>query len=232
MFSYKSKRWQQKRAVILKRDGYLCQWAKRSGRTEGADTVHHIFPVEDYPQYALCDWNLISLSSASHNLMHDRNTRELTEEGMIMMRETAARQGIDIGDDGVTLITGMPGTGKTDLAKRIMKSNALAYDLDAIAGAFRLGKSETQAARWMANDLLGGFVMKAGEYAGHVVVIRTAPRIQELEQIRPDRIYLLTKIHVDRGIEVKDFDRRIEMMRMWSDDNCVPLIVDPPTYSV
>ena len=27
MFNYKSKRWQQKREIILKRDNYMCQWA-------------------------------------------------------------------------------------------------------------------------------------------------------------------------------------------------------------
>lgn len=133
MFIYKSKRWQTKRSIILKRDGYRCQWAARSGRVEPADTVHHIFPVEDFPQYAMCDWNLISLSNTAHNAMHDRVTRDLTEEGMLLMKETARKQGIDLMDTGVTLIVGRPNTGKSTLARKLMTHDTLVYDMDEIA---------------------------------------------------------------------------------------------------
>ena len=30
---------------------------------EEANTVHHIYPADEYPQYAWCDWNLISVST-------------------------------------------------------------------------------------------------------------------------------------------------------------------------
>ena len=79
---YYSKRWHRLRERILKRDNYQCQWNKRYGRLIQANTVHHIFPVEKYPQYEYCEWNLISLSKEAHNIMHDRDSHELTDEGL------------------------------------------------------------------------------------------------------------------------------------------------------
>lgn len=78
---YKSTKWKRKRNNILKRDDYMCQESKRYGKTVSATTVHHIYPLEQYPQLALVDWNLISFSANKHNAMHDRDTHELTELG-------------------------------------------------------------------------------------------------------------------------------------------------------
>lgn len=93
---YNSKRWERKRARILRRDGYMCQLSKRYGKMVPADTVHHIFPVSQYPKYQWEDWNLISVSGAWHNKLHDRNSDHLTEAGMELMQKTARRQGIEI----------------------------------------------------------------------------------------------------------------------------------------
>ena len=78
---YKTTKWKQKRERILRRDGYLCQESKRYGKTIAADTVHHIYQVEYYPELAFVDWNLISLSRQMHNAMHVRDSHELTELG-------------------------------------------------------------------------------------------------------------------------------------------------------
>ena len=78
---YKSKRWQSKREKILRRDKYLCRECARYGRNKDADMVHHIYPVEYYPEYQWCDWNLISLCNKCHNAMHDRDTHEITVKG-------------------------------------------------------------------------------------------------------------------------------------------------------
>ncbi len=91
---YHSKRWKKKREQILRHDKYLCQYSKRYGKRIDANTVHHIYPVEDYPEYAYCDWNLISLSGVMHNKMHDRNTNKLTELGEELKRKTTPPKNI------------------------------------------------------------------------------------------------------------------------------------------
>lgn len=78
---YKSARWKALRLRILKRDKHLCRESRRYGRRVEATTVHHVWPADRYPEYAWCEWNLISLSSKEHNAMHDRNTGDLTELG-------------------------------------------------------------------------------------------------------------------------------------------------------
>lgn len=78
---YKSLRWRRLRERVLRRDRYLCRENARYGRTVPATTVHHVWPVALYPEYAYCEWNLVSLSAAAHNAMHDRETDALTELG-------------------------------------------------------------------------------------------------------------------------------------------------------
>ena len=50
--------------------------------------VHHIYPADEYPEYAWCDWNLISVSLATHNKLENRKTGELTKEGIALQRRT------------------------------------------------------------------------------------------------------------------------------------------------
>lgn len=83
---YTSKRWAKLRERILKRDGYICQYNKRYGRLVQANTVHHIYPADEYPEYEWCEWNLISLSAEAHNRMHDRESHRLTDEGLRLMK--------------------------------------------------------------------------------------------------------------------------------------------------
>ena len=67
---YLTPKWQRKRAAILRRDKYQCQECKRYGRMREAKTVHHIKHLEDDPELALEDSNLISLCYACHNKAH------------------------------------------------------------------------------------------------------------------------------------------------------------------
>lgn len=95
---YLSNRWKTKRSRILRRDNYLCQLSRRYGKMRPADTVHHIFPREDFPEYALADWNLISVCGAEHDRLHDRGSGKLTAYGMELLRRTARRNRIEIPD--------------------------------------------------------------------------------------------------------------------------------------
>jgi len=93
---YNTSRWDAKRKAILKRDGYEDQIMKRYGKHVPAETVHHIFPAEDFPEYRWESWNLISLSKDTHNRMHDRASGTLSDEGWELLRRTARKQGIEI----------------------------------------------------------------------------------------------------------------------------------------
>ena len=48
-----------------------CREARRYGRNVEASVVHHIWPAEDWPEYAWADWNLLSLSAEAHRAMHN-----------------------------------------------------------------------------------------------------------------------------------------------------------------
>lgn len=87
-YSRSNKRWRRLRQRALRRDGFRCQEAARYGRMEEATVVHHIWPAEDYPEYAYCLWNLVSLSQANHDAMHDRVTRKLTALGLAWKNRT------------------------------------------------------------------------------------------------------------------------------------------------
>lgn len=67
---YNSTRWKRKRAYILSRDRYLCQECKKFGKNTEAKIVHHIIEIEDDPDLALKDSNLVSICASCHNKIH------------------------------------------------------------------------------------------------------------------------------------------------------------------
>ena len=85
---YRTARWRKLRAKILRRDKGKCRESVRYGKTVEATTVHHIWPAEDYPEYAWAPWNLLSLSTEKHDAMHDRLTHKLTPLGESWRRKT------------------------------------------------------------------------------------------------------------------------------------------------
>lgn len=85
---YQSRRWRKLRAAALRRDGYRSRESARYGKIAEADTVHHIWPAEQYPEYAWCLWNLLSVTAHEHDLMHERDTRRLTALGEYWRRKT------------------------------------------------------------------------------------------------------------------------------------------------
>ena len=93
---YDSKKWIEKKSRILRRDGYMCQISKRYGKMIPAELVHHIYPLDEFPEYALADWNLISVSWKVHNALHDRQTNGLSEEGRQLLERIARRNNIEV----------------------------------------------------------------------------------------------------------------------------------------
>lgn len=73
---YKTAVWINKREDILKRDNYECQRCKKLGKlTIDQDVIleiHHIKHLEDYPELALEDSNLITVCKSCHNFYHKR----------------------------------------------------------------------------------------------------------------------------------------------------------------
>jgi 5-methylcytosine-specific restriction endonuclease McrA len=75
---YKSTRWRKKRAAILARDNYRCVECKKYGRITEATIVHHIKPVEEYPELGYISSNLESLCAACHAKAHpEKGTKSL-----------------------------------------------------------------------------------------------------------------------------------------------------------
>ena len=209
---YNSKRWQRLREKILKRDNYMCQYSWMNGRRIPATMVHHIFPVEVYPEYQWCEWNLISLSNEAHNMMHERYSHKLSQMGEALRKQTAIKRGME--GKQTILIIGNINTGKTTYVRERI-GNGVAYDLDAIAGALRLKKPKAELftpARLMANDLIHGFTEAAHRYVDNVFIIRTAPTIEEVEEIRPTKIVVLYGCYGNKQLSDKrrhDIAKRI-----------------------
>lgn len=90
---YKSKRWLLKRERVLRAAGYKCQYYKRYGKRIDATMVHHIYPVDQYPEYQWEDWNLVALSNEAHEKMHDRRTGRLTKVGEDLKQKVSPPSG-------------------------------------------------------------------------------------------------------------------------------------------
>ena len=201
---YNSTKWKNKRERILKRDGYVCQNCKRFGKTVEATAVHHIQHYETNPELGLVDSNLISLCNKCHNEAHPE-------------RAARGRKGTKA---MITLVVGMPGSGKTTYVQQRLGAEGLCYDLDYLAAAVRLTaphKENNKAAWQMMNDLLGGFCRNAEKYSNNVFIIRTAPTISELETIKPSRVVLMDKVYrpLPRDFSEEKFNNKIADLVFW-----------------
>ena len=232
-----SKKWQFKQKNILRRDNFMDQYIfKTTGRMENANTVHHILPKEDFPQYALEDWNLISVSHHTHSyILHNHTNGQLTNKGKQLMMETAFLNGIKLSEK--IMVIGLPGSGKTTYVRDHLGMDGIAYDLDSIAGSFRLcGPHEDchQGARRMANSMLRAFASKASKYASRVFIIRTAPTLEELSDIRPDSMVICRGKHdisnrIDfTEVNESELENRILDCKTYCEKNSIPVSESPP----
>ena len=98
-------RWTKLREYVLRRDKYLDQVALRYGQRIEANTVHHVFPRELFPQFTYEAWNLVSVSHKTHNKLHVRDSHKLTAEGFALLERTAKRQGIELPDGAREFLT-------------------------------------------------------------------------------------------------------------------------------
>lgn len=76
-FNYDDVKWKKKRNAILRRDHYKCVRCARYGINKQATEVHHIKPVDEYPEYAYEDRNLMSLCRACHNAQHPEKSTQM-----------------------------------------------------------------------------------------------------------------------------------------------------------
>jgi len=90
---YKTKKWKSKRQKILRRDSYLCRECSRYGKTTPATIVHHIYPLELYPELKLNSDNLLSCCSGCHESFHNKTTDELTDKGKQWMKRVNVEEG-------------------------------------------------------------------------------------------------------------------------------------------
>lgn len=95
---YDDPKWIRLRNSVLRRDNYMDKESRRYGIIRPAQVVHHIFPKDEFPEYAFSVWNLISLSRQTHNEMHDRETDELTQKGRDLLIRTARRNNVQVPD--------------------------------------------------------------------------------------------------------------------------------------
>lgn len=216
---YGTQAWRDKAKRILRRDAYTDQLELRAGRHVPATLVHHILPRAIYPEYSMADWNLISISEATHRELHTM-LGGLTDAGKELMRRTARANGVRLSK--LTLVVGLPGTGKVALVKRLIKDGGLAYSLDELAQAFRLGNKDDKAARRLANSMVKGFASRARDYTGRAFIIRTAPSMQEVEAIEPDELIVCKRIQDRRKTAGKDWSEEqaiIDEIQGWAEDN-------------
>lgn len=224
---YGSKRWQEKRRKILRRDGWVDQVYLPQGIRIEANTVHHILPAEDYPEYQWADWNLISINTKTHREVHEPYTKALTPLGRSLALKVASEHNIKL--QTVTLVIGLPGSGKSTWIKEHIGSG-ICYELDAIAAAFRLtvphAEKEHAGARRMAAAMRKAWLAEAPKYARKIFINRAAPDIDEIAETNPDVLVICTEEKTDRPYKYDKalYKQRIADAEEWARLNRVEVI--------
>ena len=191
--------------------------------------IHHINPITandiiERTSKVFDLNNLVVVSPATHKAIHygGQYARKL----LLAERKPGDTCPWKHNTNYITLIIGLPGTGKTTIAKSLVK-NGVCYDLDAIVDAITLFNDrknhEYSASHRIANDLLFPFIETAKKHTKNIYVIRTAPTLDELRELYPDKIIVCRKQFVMRNYR---YDRdaclqRIEETIMWAKSNSI-----------
>lgn len=69
---YQHRSWRDLRQEALQRDNRECQPCKRQGKYSGAENVHHLKEVKQFPHLALDINNIESICIPCHNKEHKR----------------------------------------------------------------------------------------------------------------------------------------------------------------
>ncbi len=128
-----------------------------------------------------------------------------------------------------TLVIGLPGTGKTTYVKQ-NRGDALVFDLDylkAVLTYSEIHSPDDEDARKVADTFLAAFVLFASLQRRDCFVIRTAPKLEELQTIHPDKMIVMTKEYdvSDRedyhSVDKELYNARITACIKWCDKNGV-----------
>lgn len=84
---YLTSMWRKKRISILARDHHECQRCRKKGRHSNATMVHHIKHLDEYPELALTDENLVSLCDECHLAEHPEKQKHWFKRKKRFMNE-------------------------------------------------------------------------------------------------------------------------------------------------
>ena len=76
----------------------------------------------------------------------------------------------------------------------------------------------------MANDLLPGFLLRAGDYTDRLLVIRCFPSPDEIDEIDPDRIVICRKQHVKRYCDLRHKLKSLDEIRKYAAARGIPVL--------
>ena len=131
----------------------------------------------------------------------------------------------------ITLIVGLIGTGKTEYAKAIA-NGALVYDLDYLKSSLTFSEvhsTDDPDARKVANAFLDTFIEVGRATGRDLIVIRMAPKLTELERIKPDKLVVMLKEYdvSDREdfheIDRDEYGMRLNACAKWCDHHNVQI---------
>lgn len=217
---YKKKEWKEIRESVLRRAEYKDELESRAGKSVPATMVHHIFPLEKYPEYGLERWNLISVSNDTHEILHNRATGELSPLGYDLLHEVSEKRKIPL--SRVILVCGRS-SRKAEFVKRHMK-HGIVYDIDYLSAAFRLKKPNEEnyePARKIARDMFLAFSINACKYSSLVWVIKSVPSIEQIAEIRPSTVYMLDS-HITKNTQKeKAYTDILNEIEGYCRDSCI-----------